>query len=210
MNLGRNGGCLPDQLFTQVNWSKYAALTALANATPFDQIRLMSLYDPIYATGGDQPTGFNEFKTFYQNYRVTGISYRLMVENTTSSEAINVAMSASGTPWTGTQNRDQLTRGRRNVIRYISAPGGNPASKVHFYGTIRPWAVLGMTKSQYMEDDETAGTFFGNPAKNIYLNFCTFRHDDPAGAVNNSVNIVLTMKFSVEFFRRQILPTSGT
>lgn len=153
----------------------YATRFVQTEATPgagtYHTFALNNVYDPDFTGVGLQPLGFDQYSQFYGRYRVIGLRYVITIGNITTPNAYPImaglyaspqsTLPASPDAWTV-----QPTTSARSAV--VSVPGGGK-DVVRFSGKIDIPASLGVTRQEYLDEADFAGTTGGGPARQAYL-----------------------------------------
>jgi len=137
-------------------------------ATNYYQFRLGSIFDPDITSTGHQPYGHDQLASIYVNYRVVKITYELTFTASSSDVPVQVVSCPSaenGVYSTGAQIAllSETQNAMSDLVSYRTNTVTHAAS-------FTPWAILGITRNQYMDDPETASGFGNNPVKSPTLN----------------------------------------
>jgi len=156
--------------------------------------RLNSIYDPDYTGTGNVASGYGEMGFIWGRYRVLSCRVVLNISNTVGgnqlvgmSAGLNSTMTSTVRTWPVQPNTwCKLTRGTT----------GGPYGVAHFDKTFKLHEIAGITKKQYLIEDDYAGIFGSNPAINIFL--ATWLIGESGNTESSLIDIRLFYK--VQFF----------
>lgn len=147
------------------------------NGSDYQIVRIGSMYDPDYHTGGNS---VNYFATFcnvalYLRYQIMGAKITVQLVNPTTqmiSLYTFLADSRNLSDFTSAlaqQALDDLARtpGGRDICYIGPADGGKNQKTISFY--IKPWEVQGKTRAQYLADSTYWGSYNNSPADGTYM-----------------------------------------
>ena len=97
VSVPRNKMAFPMSMKTQLRFGYRQVLAPTGTGLTFASFRANSLYDPVYALGGAQPRGFDQFMAVYKTYTVTGAK----VSVTFMYEGYDGPSTSSGTAYDG-------------------------------------------------------------------------------------------------------------
>lgn len=126
----------------------------------YHTMSLNNLYDPNISGVGYQPIGFDQMAQFWLNYRVLLARVRLEVLPAPGS---TVGLYPSGlqtlpadwNAWT--------------VQPYAKVTQTSTANPRRLSLTIQPWSVLGIKKSNYLDENDYLSSTTGGPLRPVYL-----------------------------------------
>lgn len=193
---------IPDRMYTRLKYSHISYIDTAA--TPqWWTLRLTNLYDPDYTGTGHQPLGYDQWATFYKQYRVIGVSFRItpVMEASTAMEVgfhINDATTAPTTI--------ELAREKPFSKWIVTGDALYNGKLSYLKGYCSPSKILGISKMKYNAEDAytgyTAGTI--NP-KGIYLHMGA---QDVDRVTVSRVRFQVDMYFRCVFFDRIALASS--
>ena len=128
--------------------------------------RSNSLYDPDYTGVGVQPAGFAALATLYSRYRVVGATVKFTAVNDAGGST-TVIFYQKDSPTTYSSIIAACTQGFSKRAILSDQSGGK--NQHTFNVRIKPWEVLGISKSRYMIDDQFASAVGGSPAIQTYF-----------------------------------------
>ncbi len=138
-----------------------------AGSGAYQLFNMNSVYDPDYTGAGSQPVGFDQVCQFYSRFRVHTLKYEVTFANVagTSTQVGLYASPQSSLPAAPASWFVQPTKGTKSAL--ISAAGG--LDRITFRGVLRPWDYFGITKAEYLQDQDFVCTASGNPTRSAYL-----------------------------------------
>jgi len=164
------------------------------------EYRLNSLFDPNYTGTGDQPVGFDQWTTFYANYRVFAASYRVRFFNNIASQVMCVTVPTNIQPTTFTTLQEALEqRYAKSADASVQTKGGVVTGKVFLP------RLLGQTPAQYKASNDTEASTGANPVQTLDL-ILYFGSADGSSAVE--VNYIIEIWYHAEMWGRRMLDVS--
>lgn len=171
----------------------YNQTVAISDAgAEFDYVfRANSLFDPDLTGTGHQPRGFDQWATFYGQYKVHSCGYHVEF----AADPVNNLGPHRNLKGTAYWSNDATLLDEFNTSAEVS---GNVAfSTGTTMGVLKGWKqtkeVLGRSN---IDEDRFAALFTANPANVMHL-LLSFQNQDATIAVDGNFNITLT--FYVEF-----------
>jgi hypothetical protein len=184
-------------------------LNRLAGSSlPFDvfSIRMNDVWDPDPAILTNQPTGFNEYAAFYNQYRVWGATVRWTVASraTIPVTVFFLASKVLTTP-SAIAGAIDLAGNSLAVAPKIVLPTTSSLNRVQFRRHFSSSQVFG-SYPQYLANETTSGTAGASPTSPttfLYLIFIAYSN----ATWNASMYSNLVIDYDVEFFGRRQLVT---
>lgn len=143
-------------------YAESISLTSADAATAASHtMSLNNLYDPNISATGYQPIGFDQMSAVWLNYRVLSAKVRLEVFPTTSTGSVGFYPSGLSTlpadwnAWT--------------VQPFSKTRTTSTTLPMRIEATISPWQVLGVTKANYMAENDYLSSSTGGPLRPVYL-----------------------------------------
>jgi hypothetical protein len=102
---------IPDVTSLKFVYSDYRVLVATSNQAEY-VYRAMSLFDPDFTGTGEQPDGFDLWKTLYQNYRVVAVKVEVQAQSN-GTAAVNNLLAVAVMPDSAALNSAQEVAGLR-------------------------------------------------------------------------------------------------
>jgi hypothetical protein len=149
---------------------------------------LSSIHDPDYSGVGHQPTGHDQLAIFFERYQVISVDYQIVFFNRSTSNPARIGIRAMDVPDTDT-NPDVLIENGNVQWTLLSLATGGQA--VHtFTGTIAVNEVHGISKSQYLANDDYGAQFGSNPNERAFLHIFTDGLGNDTDPVDVAVKLV--------------------
>lgn len=141
---------------------------AAASVGAYKTFSLNSLYDPNFTGTGVQPLGFDQYAQLYTRYRVHSVRIEVSFANITSaSQPLNVGFYCSAqSTLPGTTYSWYLLPGAK-FCQLSPMTGGRDT--VTLSAKVNPWSVLGITRSEYLDDMDFSGAMTSNPVRMPFL-----------------------------------------
>lgn len=153
-----------------------------------------SAYDPDNTGGGHQPRGFDQWAAVYGRYRVHGVKAYLLIRQRAAHGMIGrVILSNSANTMKTTFNLGEYNNATYLGITSTDAP---PLKKRM---SLTPWGVIGLTKAQYMSDEDVTAVVSSDPAEMAFMHIVTTQVD---GTTASDIEFELTLYYRVEFYDR--------
>lgn len=191
---------VPDRIFSRFTYcDNYTiSLQNPGGAGMQSQSWWTSMYDPDYTGLGHQPLWYDQVAPMWSKYRVYGIKYVLEAMNTNTNQLATMVVQHSSdiAELPGTGNAFSTLRERNNSRTYtLTSSQGRPIKVKGYMSTYRPF---GMTKTDFIGDEDFEAAIANTPAKTAYLHtyFVTF---NSTAIINLQVRLV----YYVELFQRK-------
>lgn len=201
------GTDFPQTLLKKFTYQEVASLS-MGNTLGYSisgrlMYRLTDMYDPQGAIGG---TSVNHFSTFlnsslYHNYFVLGTKVTLQFVNPgiymVGIYCILCDNGDSNDYPAGIQQSDldaaAMSANCRKVIYLNQSAGGSAIKTVSFY--VNPWKFLGLTRDQYLANDQIKGFYNGLSTDPNWLNISAISMVDNTGTqIKVNTNLVYYAK----------------
>lgn len=199
---------VPDRLVCRLSYNDNIPLVKNTLSYQYWNCRLNSIYDPDYAIiAGHQPLGYDQWASFYQNYRV----YKAKVVCEFSNMGLT-PVQVGFLPYSSTQGQltgvDDDTFEQPHVVKKTisNVDGQNRCTLVKMVDVPR---ILGMSHLQYKASTLSQTNFGNNPVTPYLCNGAAFaRTIDPN---QTSINVALAVKiiFYVELMNRKVVAISA-
>lgn len=183
-----------------------------AIATPAVQTwSYTGMYDTDQIYTGHQPYLYDQFVNstgangLFAKYIVLGC--KIIIEGVCSSAGtgmyqVGLLATTNPTPTYKTVNELAETQSRK-YFKYASYSTLEPKFKITM--DVKPWDVLGITKTQYMTDDIYQANYNSNPGKQVFY-YLAIQHPNNTTVITG--NIVATLIFTAQLFgQNQITPS---
>ncbi len=191
----------PDRVLTKLRYFESLVLdVALGVATYV--FRLNSVHDPDFTGTGHQPTGYDQWSSFYQNWRVLRASFHLKLgrdEDSAVPAVINVGVGPAPAT-TAPTYLAMLLEDPRATWGQISNTG--PGIDIRGAYDIR--TLFGLSRAQFA-DVAYQSAVGSNPTNTYYLIIFV---ELPNGANTVDVSGGILLEYEVEFFNRVNLSPS--
>lgn len=223
--LGRRPRPLPFMLYknTLADRSRYVKLRyvgygtmnpAAAVTSTCHVFRLNSLYDPDYTGAGHQPYGYDQMSTFWTDYRVVGVRWKLtMDQDISNGTAYNDTMMATNVFTANVTPRLDLTpgsftAGTAHIIAYEQPLAGFKYKRLFhptyangkIYRTLKGSARMrSFYATQKDWDDNGWGNTSSSPVNAIFLQCGMFRSNGGAYSGTEYFHWVLKLEFIAQF-----------
>jgi hypothetical protein len=202
MMYGLNVNIIPDRMRVTLRCA-FAVARASAAGPSYVELVPSNLVDPMAAVGAVQPTGFDQWMTFYNQFLVMKSKTKVEVSST-SALAIAIAYGnqtfASSGFWS----------------RYASHPrgwsklflGNNSDRAPLESGWVDHAEVVGLSQDEFRATSDYYGLITTAPTNNIVMMFYAQAAGADGSATAFAVDYTVTMDFEVEFFDRLDLVVS--
>lgn len=160
---------VPDRFFTKLHYVYTTQFNLLyAQTVPMTGVYQYrtSLFDPDYTSSGHQPMWHDQLNLLYAKYRVHGIAYKITCASVGANDrlsmlALGIAANATvDTTW------DTLCERRDTRVMKLPPAGAMPATYKGYIPTYRTW---GLSKKEFMADEQFIAYFGSNPTKTTLL-----------------------------------------
>ncbi len=181
---------LPNSTVARLHYTRFGNyVEAAAGGSYMYDYRITDLYDPDYTGTGNQPVGFDQFTAMYGRFRVLFVSVSVEFQQMTPGGVVGAFPSADPALPAAQLSWPSQPLAMSGLVT-TNSPGRT------FRWRIRPWEVFRITKRQYMDEEDYAGTSAASPSRNIY--FHTWIRG--LGASVSSCAVLVRMAYDVEFF----------
>nr|QTE03541.1 MAG: putative capsid protein [Phoenicopterus roseus CRESS-DNA-virus sp.] len=184
---------VPDKMFTKLKYTEAISFGSLTGLTLSHYTFRNSIFDPDVTAVGHQPLWRDQLFLLYTRYRVHGIKYRFTIWNQNQPAGLIGAVKHSDdgiteTSWT-------TLRERRSVRSFVvSGPGAKQSVVKGYMACGKPH---GLTKKEFMFDEDFEADMNSNPVKQTYLQLYLTTQGPTAVA-----NVVVDMLYYVELTGR--------
>lgn len=187
-----------------------SAVTTTNSQTVYQKLyRLNGLYDPLYALGGNQPLGFDQYAALYKKYYVKGV--KVDCDFYAFTEAGVMPNDMKCFVWIDTdivapvsivQMMERCTAKGGKFVRPGNVyAGGGKAHQLTLRATTK-----GVTDHGF-EDPDLSSDVSTTPVKEYFLHVCWFGQS-PAVPASRSVICDVNIVYDVIFYDAQNLPSS--
>lgn len=156
---------VPDRMLTKLRYSEQVDFPALTRgALAYGQYR-NSLFDPDVTYTGHQQLWRDQMATLYKTYRVLGIKYKFTFINQNQPAGLAGAIRHSSDATA--EISPNTLRERNNSRTFIVGP--NTSDPVVVKGYMPVGKPHGLSKRDFMADEDFEALFTANPVKQTYL-----------------------------------------
>jgi hypothetical protein len=135
-----------------------------AAVTVFD---LSSVFDPDFTGVGHQPLGHDQIAVFFERYQVISVDYQIVFWNSSEINFQRVGIRAVDTSATDPDPDVLIENG--NVQWTLLTPLSGSQATATFTGSVALNEVHGITKAQYLANDDYGATFGSNPSERAFM-----------------------------------------
>ena len=193
---------VPDQFFTKLKYTEYLQFNTATGVTPY-LYNMGGLYDPNHSGAGHQPFGFDQLAALYERYRVYGVKYHILIQNTSGTYPVDVAVVLK--PVT-TLSTDMQTIAEKPYTQVRSlGVTSNAKCQYLFKGYVDNPKLLGVSKERYRVDDQYSALKTANPVLSPYLHMYW---REVAGTTGITLNFKVHLTYYCKFFQR--VPLTGS
>lgn len=193
----------PDVMSVALSYNAQKQALGGGTVTILDYVfRGNSCFDPDFATGGQQPLGFDEWSSFYRRYRVKGAKIRVHYMNDASISAVGyIVASNTGAAFIDRANTMELPYMESTNL---GEDAGNNQGNLTLYASTAQ--VRGGPKDivQYEQDLSAFNT--SNPNQQWYFHVGAYGIGPSTN--NFDVNMDILITYYVEFYDRETLSRS--
>lgn len=194
---------VPDRMLLKLPY--YEAIKWSGNTAAFYDWNLNSIYDPNRTGVGHQPLGYDQWKSFYNRYRVYGVTVRFSATNL-ADVPVRVGIIgdnlASGSAYLSDQSKFEQPHMKTFILG--SAQGMNTKTFKTFFSCAR---IQGSPKSRYNSDNQFQSQWESSPVETICGHVIGASLD---GQTALNVMWDIHMIFHIEAFDRLQLGLSNT
>ncbi len=173
---------------TRLNLTEAAAGTGAYNT-----FRLTSIYDPDFTGVGTTALGYTTKSGFYGRYRVLKVRYSVLFYSNISFHTTVGLLIGGNSTFSSTPNNWAVEPNAK--VRWVFGQQGVDKSQVMIEGYVEPHRVLGVTKQQFMTDNDFSSPFASNPIYPVYMHVWVVNDQ---GAVAN-ISVDVRISFLTEF-----------
>lgn len=190
---------MPDRMFVKLKWSEMLNVSGASGVAADRRYAINNLFDPLFETGGTQPTGFDQWATLYRVYKVHGvkISINFVNRSSTITAVVGYVLNSGSTTLTSMLTQTDIAYSQRQLLAINSA---NNSCKMKTYCSLKK--LLGI---KTLEDDEFSASVTGPPNTLAFLHLMT---QDSAASGTTDVMTDIKFTFYTEFQTRQGLSHS--
>jgi len=174
-------------------------LDADVSTTDVAIYRLNSIYDPVFAVGGGQPRGHDEYALIYQHYQVMNSTWKVTFNTNTTSQHNIVGWAIRRTSTVNT-SKDYIESGD-SKYKVMGTDGASNGTAV-LSGKVDIGKWLGLESS----NERLENSFGGNPQEELFLH--VFTSGANAGTNPAAINFQIEMNFDTKMREKKILISS--
>jgi alkylhydroperoxidase/carboxymuconolactone decarboxylase family protein YurZ len=167
---------------------------AAAGVGAYATFAINDVYDPYVTGAGAQPIGFDQYAQLYGRTRVVGFDYVISFGNitgTTSPAWAGVIYSPQSTLPANPEAWSIQPTGAQWVMLAAVSSGGSVKT---LSGTVDIPSVMGVTKSEYLDEMDFAATTSGGPARRGYIHVWVMGY-----TASSAAHVLFTGKYLTEF-----------
>lgn len=194
---------LGNSLVMDMFYSQEATLNPGVAGVPATQVfRISSIHDPDFTGVGHQPIAHDQMAVLFERYQVVSLEYKVVYLNTDSTNPQRVSIrvsdesTAASDPDTGIEN---------GAVQWdLLQARDSGASKLTFTGRVNVWDAHGVTKGQYLSNDDYGANFGSNPVEEAYLHLTA----DGLGTDTGSVQYAILLTYTVRLMGARLITGS--
>lgn len=162
-----------------MGYFEYITLTeAVSGVGAYYSFRLNDLFDPNFTGTGAQPVAFDQLCQLYSRFRVLQVAVDVELANAANTVVIGVVFPSSASTLPGGCQAWPLQPYAATKVMSVATGGSNMFVSKRTY---KIWNVLGITKSQYMNDLDFTCTGTNSPLRAAYLHVGSFTRGGAIG-----------------------------
>lgn len=192
----------PNMCTKKLRYSETVNLSAVSGVLSSLVYTMSGLYDPNISGTGHQPMGFDQIMMFYEHYHVLHCRAKVIFRNTNATVAGFCALKVAPDTAAPASYNDLIEEGRSSHD-FVNTAGGYGCWKMMTASANVP-AVNGLTKANYLANEDLRGGVTFNPAEQTYLHICAY--SPSVETVNFQVSIVL--EYTATFTEARLLTAS--
>lgn len=190
---------VPDKMYTRLIYCDTfnLVMTSAGSTGRVSQAFTTSLYDPDYTNFGHQPLWMDQLANMYKKYRVHGIKYILTFQNTNTNQLAQITLQHSTAPpetpisGAGAVNINTIRERRGTRTFPLGSANDRPTTRKGYLRTNQPF---GLTKKEFMSDEDFDAGMPNDPAKKAFLNIYATT-ENSACTINMQVKLVYYVEF---------------
>jgi len=193
---------LSDRTRVMLKYSSWTSITNTGGSSNYDQFVGNGIFDPYYATGGEQPMGFDQWNNFYNKHVVTGSKIVCKFGNVGSTAGTQSAIVAiTPVPNTTAVTADNYLETVRES-KYTKWQLMNISDQATITHNMSTAKIFGKNKQQILAEDNFSGSASANPASQWLWQISTDALD---GTSNVTMYCVIDIYYFIEFYDRKSL-----
>lgn len=198
---------LPDRLRNKMKYTEIISFNPAVGVYQEHVYRMNSIYDPNYTGAGGQPTGFDQFATFYQTYRVFESVIRVRYLPTAPAAGSDASTGAlvvypSQTATGVTYYADAVSTPYSRNTNYGFYAGSTGSSVL--YNKMAIATIAGASKTTVANEDNFAANVASNPVNAYYW---VIGNSNQSSATQD-VDVQVELEFYVEWSTKVMLNQS--
>lgn len=172
-------GVMPRALKTKLKYNMVSSFSGVGLNQVWTHMRLNSLYDPVVATGGQQPRGFDQMAAFFGRYRVDRVDCIVNVILGSSSlpglpmsVILNASNSTGATPGRVDMLEATMQIGEQKLVHPAllgTASTSQGFSNAKFKFTVYPHLVTGVSVCKYKSAAQYSAQVTTDPTEHCQL-----------------------------------------
>lgn len=193
---------IPDRTLTKLKYVDFLTLVPPNDGSYSTYTWQSSIYDPQAGVGGHQPLWHDTFATLYAFYRVHGMKYSFRIANQYNYPLEGLVTTK---PSTSAYSSSIVTEAERRNCHHTFLLSGNSGTDRNLKGYVACNKVLGVSKTEYKEDDSTKAFFGADPIRMAQL---SLMYNAPIGASATNFQVWVKITYYVEMWQRQMITGS--
>lgn len=189
---------IPDRMLTKLKYVDFLTLVPPNDGSYAVMSWQTSIFDPQAGLGGHQPLWHDTFQNIYSFYRVHGIKYSFRIS---SQYNYPVEGMITTKPGAFSYGSSLITEAERQNCHHTFLFSGNSGTAKSFSGYVAPHKVLGISKTEYKELDDTKATFGADPVRMANVSLL---YNSPMGTTATNMQVWVKLTYYVEFWQRQM------
>lgn len=205
----------PTVLKTRMKFSSnnYNFAVPALGAAGWNTFRVNSIWDPDLTGIGKTVTGWSVMNMVYSRYLVTGCKISVQFYDPDKDGAtVGVRLRHANSAPTAGQTLQQLIE---QPMTYTSGLSNTGSQTKNFNFFVRPWSLIGISKSEYMNNTTAYSADMGTmpvPPNQAVGDGCVFDvfavHNNPATLLGE-INVVVKIVYYVTLYNRKALTSTG-
>lgn len=199
---------IPQSMIAKHKYTDVIGVPLNGSSLAFQNFRLNSTYDPDFtrSVSGHQPYGRDTYASLYNRYRVIGCGYNVSIVSSSAAGAIQVCAIPSNEDLTGSLTNISAAREQPRARYMLQAGAGNGAPIRNLKGYVSIPSLMGLTKTQYMANENAQAQNNANPTEAAILNLVVGSYAETTSTDTIYMNVELT--YVCEWFDPIILGQS--
>ena len=191
-----------NKLFTTMDYFQTVGLNpATLGAASTNIFRLSSIHDPDATGVGHQPMFHDQMSPIFERYQVYKVEYHIEFSTTGTGDINNVGYYITDQNATSIDPELFIENGNVEWGHCVSRDGGGTK---RFFGSTELNTIHGITKKQYMANDDYGASFGSNPVEQAFLNVFA----EGLGTDTDSVLCSIHLKYHVRLMGTKLASKS--